>query len=1077
MKILKYFGKACLVTVAMVFLLTFRMTHMANGESNPVQVTKASQNIDFHLNNAKQIVRSSSGKIYFFIGDAGYGIEAHDSANGTVWNQTGVQNEWFSLAGFAIAIDSHNIIHMITFNRNRQPFYQKFNTSESPSGNLSWEGYELLETLKSLSSEQNPQSGKVAIAIDANDVPHVLYSLHETYKGKLYTTLYYANRVGGVWNKISLCPKEAKALKFDTLDIAIGPDNIPYILRDSGLTRGNANNPTYFLPDKYFGINEKPISFVIHQNGDVRIAVISDDKHHIDYFHDHTQAWNSGWTRVDSGIPSVHPLLVLSDNIPNIIDSATDSSITVRRAFDQPILISSPNSEFGTFNSITTKWSFYNNHSPEGIIDIGLQSYQPSGDNAGNFYWYSSYLFRIKSAFSASPTEGLKPLTVNFSDTSVMANGGAIASWSWDFNNDGIIDSTLQNPTFTYTNTGKYTVSLTVTDLLGNSDTETKKDYIDVATDNDGDGILDSKDNCPLNYNANQLDLDNDGIGDICDNHIDLMNQSVFSTGLKTETNSEINTSDVTAVMKDGSFSQVKRVQKSKRAYDVLSFRSNVDATQFASFVLRVYVSSLYNGIPQAAKIYASSADGISVQSSAILNVSLSPGWNDLDLTSMLHFMDGFGFVKFRIVAPQNWFDISEAWITVSPDRGLDDWEIKVTPSQIDFGSVDAGGYSCSQLTISNAGTGDLNIGTLSLPSDPFRVASDECSGKILPAATSCFVTVDLTPKAGGVFGGNLTIPSNDRDHPAITVNLTGNALPPASITGRVTDANTGISLSDVSVSLTVPRALNLCPENYRYTRDDLDYLPADNRDLFRPFAFNEYDSVRYNDGSTVSDVRNSFGKMYFVHQFKVRNPLNTSDKARIMWNGISGSSAVELLAQSFKPAVTGQLTKISLLLRRDDYLAPGKVVSVFVTTALDEISYRVATSEPVAQDSLPVAAPSWRDFYFSTPIVLNEDQTYYFVIYYDHSYPSNIHVTLENPNPYSRGRGFYRYYGIWLDSLPYTDSGVFAANYSWAFKIYLDNTLDQQQTLYNDSSYMHGAESKLVTMDVFNAQSGFWKV
>ncbi len=70
--------------------------------------------------------------------------------------------------------------------------------------------------------------------------------------------------------------------------------------------------------------------------------------------------------------------------------------------------------------------------------------------------------------FSADPLSGLAPLEVNFTDTST----GNITSWEWDFDNDGTIDSDDQDPLYTYTVTGLYTVVLTVGDGI-NFDTET----------------------------------------------------------------------------------------------------------------------------------------------------------------------------------------------------------------------------------------------------------------------------------------------------------------------------------------------------------------------------------------------------------------------------------------------------------------------------------------------------------------------------------------------------------------------------------------------------------------------------
>jgi PKD repeat protein/methionine-rich copper-binding protein CopC len=74
--------------------------------------------------------------------------------------------------------------------------------------------------------------------------------------------------------------------------------------------------------------------------------------------------------------------------------------------------------------------------------------------------------------FTADKTSGAAPLTVHFTEQSTGAT-----SWAWDFNNDGINDSTLQNPTYTFNNGGTYTVKLTVAGTGGIA-TETKNNYI-----------------------------------------------------------------------------------------------------------------------------------------------------------------------------------------------------------------------------------------------------------------------------------------------------------------------------------------------------------------------------------------------------------------------------------------------------------------------------------------------------------------------------------------------------------------------------------------------------------------------
>jgi PKD repeat protein len=84
----------------------------------------------------------------------------------------------------------------------------------------------------------------------------------------------------------------------------------------------------------------------------------------------------------------------------------------------------------------------------------------------------------ITPEFSADVREGDAPLLVHFTDESVTYNT-TITSWAWDFNGDGTIDSTVQDPSWTYESPGVFSVSLTVSDGI-RSETETKPGYITV---------------------------------------------------------------------------------------------------------------------------------------------------------------------------------------------------------------------------------------------------------------------------------------------------------------------------------------------------------------------------------------------------------------------------------------------------------------------------------------------------------------------------------------------------------------------------------------------------------------------
>jgi YVTN family beta-propeller protein len=78
--------------------------------------------------------------------------------------------------------------------------------------------------------------------------------------------------------------------------------------------------------------------------------------------------------------------------------------------------------------------------------------------------------------FTASPTSGIVPETITFTDASTGSN---ITSWAWSFG-DGTSNSTSQNPTHTYDSVGTYTVTLTVTNDVGSA-VKTRTNYISIT--------------------------------------------------------------------------------------------------------------------------------------------------------------------------------------------------------------------------------------------------------------------------------------------------------------------------------------------------------------------------------------------------------------------------------------------------------------------------------------------------------------------------------------------------------------------------------------------------------------------
>jgi serine protease len=112
----------------------------------------------------------------------------------------------------------------------------------------------------------------------------------------------------------------------------------------------------------------------------------------------------------------------------------------------------------------------------ESSVDLGAAGYDTQY-GYGRIDAYAALTYGEQppvADFSGSPTSGVEPLTVSFTDLST----GSIDTWDWSFG-DGTPNSSAQNPVHEYASAGDYTVTLTVTGPYGTDD-ETKTDYIHV---------------------------------------------------------------------------------------------------------------------------------------------------------------------------------------------------------------------------------------------------------------------------------------------------------------------------------------------------------------------------------------------------------------------------------------------------------------------------------------------------------------------------------------------------------------------------------------------------------------------
>lgn len=124
--------------------------------------------------------------------------------------------------------------------------------------------------------------------------------------------------------------------------------------------------------------------------------------------------------------------------------------------------------------------------------------------------------------------------------------------------------------------------------------------------------------------------------------------------------------------------------------------------------------------------------------------------------------------------------------------------EINVTPTTIDFGTVNSGSTSPAQaVTIQNQGDVTLNISSIALSGSDaarFAISSNNC-GATLSAGASCTVQITFTPTTAGNRSALLVITNKDSDESTVNVALSG-ATPSSSGGGTTGTYNLAVTKS-----------------------------------------------------------------------------------------------------------------------------------------------------------------------------------------------------------------------------------------------------------------------------------------
>jgi hypothetical protein len=210
-------------------------------------------------------------------------------------------------------------------------------------------------------------------------------------------------------------------------------------------------------------------------------------------------------------------------------------------------------------------------------------------------------------------------------------------------------------------------------------------------------------------------------------------------------------------------------------------------------FALPIESHQLTDGVEN---IFLSFA-GIAVGGTPLFDVNTATLWGDNVLTVLDVFM--FSDTGQTQTASDNEVFANNVALWISgyiPPSGAPD--ISVNPLSLGFGDLPVGGHTQMDVTVTNQGDTDLqigNVGVIDGLAPPFSFGADTCFGSVVPALNDCVITVMFQPTVTGAFADSFNILSNDPATPDVTVQVAGAGIVAPGIGGHAT----GLSIKTVN--------------------------------------------------------------------------------------------------------------------------------------------------------------------------------------------------------------------------------------------------------------------------------------